>query len=77
MEDVVHQIDMPVFVGDAEFESIFKDQLKKVKDALGERGTFHEFMGVAGYHCQSGGQQKLARAIFAWLNQTLRKDIYG
>ena len=71
IEDVVHQIDMPVFVGDAEFENIFKGQAQKVKDALGERGTFHEFMGVAGYHCQSGAQQELARSIFAWLNKTL------
>ncbi|KAF4460672.1 hypothetical protein FALBO_12539 [Fusarium albosuccineum] len=71
IEDVVHQIDMPVFVGDAEFENIFKGQAHQVKDALGDKGTFHEFMGVAGYHCQSGAQQELARTIFAWLNNTL------
>ncbi|SPO06810.1 probable hydrolases or acyltransferases (alpha/beta hydrolase superfamily) [Cephalotrichum gorgonifer] len=71
IEDVVRQIDMPVFVGDAEFENIFKGQAQKVKDALGEKGTLHTFMGVAGYHCQSGAQQELARTIFAWLNKTL------
>lgn len=71
IEDVVHQIDMPVFVGDAEFESIFTGQPQQVKDALGDKGTLHEFMGVAGYHCQSGAQQELARTIFAWLNKTL------
>lgn len=71
VEDVVDQIDMPVFVGDAEFETIFKGQAKKVSDALGERGTFHMFKGVAGYHCQSGAQQELVRTIFAWLNKVL------
>ncbi|KAJ3548240.1 hypothetical protein NM208_g1115 [Fusarium decemcellulare] len=71
IEDVVHQIEMPVFVSDAEFENIFKGQAQQVKDALGDKGTFHEFMGVAGYHCQSGAQQELARTIFAWLNKTL------
>ncbi|KAH6685435.1 Alpha/Beta hydrolase protein [Plectosphaerella plurivora] len=71
VKDIVHLIDMPVFVGDAEFETTFKGQAKKVSDALGDKGTFHEFMGVAGYHCQSGAQQELARTIFAWLNKTL------
>lgn len=68
---VVHQIHMPVFVGDAEFESIFPGQPQKVKHALGDKGTLHEFTGVAGYHCQSGAQQELVRTMFAWLNKTL------
>ena len=72
IEDVVYQIDMPVFVGDAEFENVFPGQSQKVKDALGEKATFHKFMGVAGYHCQSGAQQEMTRTIFAWLNKTLR-----
>lgn len=72
VKDFVDKIDMPVFVGDAEHETVFKGQPQKVKDALGEKGTLHMFMGVAGYHCQSGAQQELARTIFAWLNKTLR-----
>jgi pimeloyl-ACP methyl ester carboxylesterase len=71
IEHVVHRIDMPVFVGDAEFENVFKGQARQVKDALGDKGTFHEFLGVAGYHCQTGAQQELARTVFAWLNRTL------
>lgn len=71
IESVIHQINMPVFVGDAEHESIFPGQPQKVKDALGDKGTLHEFKGVAGYHCQSGAQQELARTVFAWLNKTL------
>ena len=69
--DVVDRIEMPVFVGDAEFEGIFPGQPRKVADALGERGTLHVFEGVAGYHCQTGAQQELARTIFAWLNKVL------
>lgn len=72
IEDVIRRIKMPVFVGDAELENIFPGQAKKVKDALGDKGTFYEFMGVAGYHCQSGAQQELVRTIFAWLNKNLR-----
>ncbi|KAK4506379.1 hypothetical protein PRZ48_000109 [Zasmidium cellare] len=72
IEDVVHQIDMPVFVGDAEFEGIYIGQAKKVSDALGERATYHLFKGVAGYHCQSGAQQEMQRTIFAWLNRVLK-----
>ncbi|KAF2166694.1 hypothetical protein M409DRAFT_22752 [Zasmidium cellare ATCC 36951] len=75
IQDVVHQIQMPVFVGDAEFENIFSGQAQKVKDALGEKSTFHQFKGVAGYHCQSGAQQELARTIFAWLNKTLEIEL--
>jgi len=71
IEDVIHRINMPVFVGDAEFENIFPGQPRKVKDALGIRATLHEFKGVAGYHCQTGAQQELVRTIFAWLNKTL------
>lgn len=71
IEDVVDQIDMPVFVGDAEFESVFQGQAHMVKDALGDRGTYHMFTGVAGYHCQSGAQQEMTRTIFAWLKKTL------
>lgn len=69
--DVVDRIEMPVFVGDAEFEGIFPGQPRKVADALGERGTLHVFEGVAGYHCQTGAQQELARTMFAWLNTVL------
>lgn len=71
IKDFVHQIDMPVFVGDAEFETVFMGQPKKVKDALGDKGTLHKFTGVAGYHCQSGAQQEMVRTVFAWLNKTL------
>lgn len=69
--DVVDRIEMPVFVGDAEVEGIFPGQPRKVADALGERGTLRVFEGVAGYHCQTGAQQELARTIFAWLNKVL------
>lgn len=71
MEDVVDKIDMPVFVGDAEFENIYPGQPQKLKDALGDKGTYHKFMGVAGYHCQSGAQQEMIRTVFAWLNKVL------
>ncbi|KAI9042364.1 alpha/beta hydrolase family protein [Aspergillus affinis] len=71
LEDAVDKIKIPVFVGDAEFENFFKGQPKKVKDALGDRATLHDFKGVAGYHCQIGAAQELTRTMFAWINKTL------
>ncbi|KAL4966323.1 alpha/beta hydrolase [Aspergillus stella-maris] len=71
LEDLAHLIDIPVFVGDAEFETIFKGQPKKVQEAIGDKATLHVFNGTAGYHCQSGAGMELARTIFGWLNRTL------
>ncbi|KAL4940774.1 hypothetical protein BDV06DRAFT_213226 [Aspergillus oleicola] len=71
LEDVVDRINMPVFVGDAEFEGLFRGQPARVKEALGDRATLHVFNGTAGYHCQSGAGMELARTIFGWLNRTL------
>lgn len=71
VEGFIDQIKMPVFVGDSEFEGFFEGQPQMVKDALGDRATLHKFMGVAGYHCQVGAGQELARVMFAWLNKTL------
>lgn len=71
LEGVAEKIDMPVFVGDAEFDALFEGQPQKVKDAIGDKATLHRFEGVAGYHCQTGADQELSRTVFAWLNKTL------
>jgi hypothetical protein len=71
IRDVVDQIDIPVFVGDAEFETFFRGQPELVSDALGDRATLHVFNGPAGYHCQSGANQELTRTIHAWLHRVL------
>ncbi|KAL3449228.1 alpha/beta-hydrolase [Aspergillus insuetus] len=68
---VVDQINVPVFVGDAEFETFFRGQPQIVSEALGERATLHVFNGTAGYHCQSGANQELTRTIHAWLHRVL------
>lgn len=71
LASVVDKIQMPVWIADAEFEGFFPGQPQRVADALGDRATLHKFTGVAGYHCQVGAGQELARVIFAWLNKTL------
>ncbi|KAJ5345985.1 hypothetical protein N7452_003989 [Penicillium brevicompactum] len=71
LKDVIDKINIPVFIGDAEFENFFQGQPQQVKNALGDKGTLHKFAGVAGYHCQSGATQELVRTIFAWINKTL------
>ncbi|OJI99097.1 hypothetical protein ASPVEDRAFT_38561 [Aspergillus versicolor CBS 583.65] len=71
LEGVAEKIDMPVFVGDAEFDALYEGQPQKVKDAIGDKATLHRFEGVAGYHCQTGADQELSRTVFAWLNKTL------
>lgn len=73
LKDIVNKIQIPIFVGDAEFDAFFEGQPQLVKDALGDKATLHRFTGVAGYHCQTGAGQELTRAIFAWLNKTLGK----
>lgn len=73
LKDVVNKIEMPVFVGNADYDAFFQGQPKQVKDALGDKATLHNFTGVAGYHCQTGAEQEMARTIFAWLNKTLGK----
>ena len=71
LESVVDKIQMPVWIADAEYEGFFPGQPQRVADALGDRATLHKFTGVAGYHCQVGAGQELARVIFAWLSKTL------
>lgn len=71
LRDVVHKIRVPVFVGDAEYDTFFPGQPKQVKDALGDKATLHKFTATAGYHSQIGAGQELARTLFAWLNKTL------
>ena len=71
VKEFIDKIRVPVFVGNAEYESIFIGQPKQVKEALGDKATLHTFTGSASYPCQTGAGQELSRAIFAWLNKTL------
>ena len=71
VKDFIDKINVPVFVGAAEYENNYPGQPKKVKEALGNKGTLHHYNGVAGYHCQTGASQEVARTVFAWLNKTL------
>lgn len=71
VKEFIDKSKVPVFVGNAEYASIFIGQPKQVKEALGDKATLHTFTGSAGYHCQTGAGQELSRAIFAWLNKTL------
>lgn len=71
LTDVIGKIKVPVWTADAEFESFFVGQSAKVKEALGTQATYHEFKGVAGYHCQLGAFQELNRVMFSWLRKTL------
>ncbi|PWY81585.1 putative hydrolases or acyltransferase [Aspergillus sclerotioniger CBS 115572] len=71
LADVADRINMPVFVGDAEFENIFPGQAQQVAEAIGDNATRHRFNGTAGYHCQTGATQEMTTAMFAWLNKTL------
>ena len=71
VKDFIHNIDIPVWIADGVYEGFFQGQSAQVKDALGENATLHVFTGPAGYHCQVGALQELARVLFAWLNKTL------
>lgn len=77
VESFIDKIKIPVLVGDAELESSYNGQPKRVADALGHWATLHTFKGVAGFHCQTGAGQELSRTIHAWLNKTLGKTGHG
>lgn len=77
VQDIIDKIKVPVFVGEAEFDGFFDGQPQLVSEALGDKATLHKFTGVAGYHCQVGAGQELARVIFAWLNKTLGRPGNG
>jgi alpha/beta superfamily hydrolase len=71
IKDIVHQIKVPVWIGDGEADHFFAGQGQLVKEALGDQATLHIFRESAGYHCQVGALQELTRTVFAWLNKTL------
>jgi hypothetical protein len=71
LKDIASKIKMPVFVGNADYDSEYPGQAIEVKAALGDIATLHNFTGVAGYHCQTGAGQELSRTMFAWLYKTI------
>ena len=71
LKNVVHKIDMPVFVGEGEYDDLTPGQGIEVKNALGKKATLYRFNRVAGYHCQTGALQELTRSMFAWTHKTL------
>lgn len=75
LQGIIDNIKIPVWIADAELEDFFAGQSAKVKKALGSKATLYTFKGVAGYHCQLGAAQELARTMFAWLNTTLNVGI--
>lgn len=70
-DGLLDRIQMPVWIADGEFETLMAGQSQRVKDGLGNRAELHFFNGTAGFHCQTGAPQEMARAMFAWLNKTL------
>ncbi|KAK5075752.1 hypothetical protein LTR70_009790 [Exophiala xenobiotica] len=71
VKDITDQIQMPVWVANAEYDQFFPGQAAYVANALGSRATLHNFTGAAGYHSQSGSLSELNRVLFSWLNATL------
>ncbi|RBR11063.1 uncharacterized protein FIESC28_09208 [Fusarium coffeatum] len=70
-DGLLDRIQIPVWIADGEFETLMAGQSQRVKDGLGDRAELHFFNGTAGFHCQTGAPQEMARAMFAWLNKTL------
>ena len=75
VSDFVKKIKVPVFIGNGEFDDFVTGQPATLKQALGSLGTLHDFNGTAGYHCQTGASQEMARSFFAWLNKTFSKHL--
>ncbi|KAJ4246284.1 hypothetical protein NW762_013635 [Fusarium torreyae] len=71
---IADRIKIPVWLADGEYEDLMAGQSQRVKDALGEKAELHIFNGTAGFHCQTGALQELARVMFAWLDKTLNQS---
>ena len=73
VEDVVGQVQCPVFVGDAEEDLFWKGQARQVADALGDKATYHLFKSEdgAGEHCQVGASQVLAQTTLDWFEKVV------
>ncbi|QPC73150.1 hypothetical protein HYE68_003902 [Fusarium pseudograminearum] len=68
---LLDRIKIPVWLADGEYETLMAGQSKLVKDQLGDNAELHFFNGTAGFHCQTGATQELARVMFAWLDKVL------
>ena len=75
VSDFIKNVKVPVFIGNAEFDSFVTGQPATLKQALGSLGTLHDFNGTAGYHCQTGATQEMVRSFFAWLNKTFPQHV--
>ncbi|RGP78925.1 hypothetical protein FLONG3_2830 [Fusarium longipes] len=68
---LLDRITIPVWLADGEFENLMAGQSQLVKEGLGDNAEVHFFNGTAGFHCQTGATQELARVMFAWLDKVL------
>jgi pimeloyl-ACP methyl ester carboxylesterase len=68
---LLDRIKIPVWLADGEYENLMAGQSQLVKEGLGDNAEVHFFNGTAGFHCQTGASQELARVIFAWLDKVL------
>lgn len=73
LEDVIHGVQCPVFVGDAETDLFLKGQPRIVKEALGDKGylcVFTEESGASA-HCSVGGATYMNAEVYEWLEKHL------
>jgi pimeloyl-ACP methyl ester carboxylesterase len=66
--NISDRIQIPTWIGNPANEFNFPGQPAKVKQALGDRATLHNFTGPASYHCQAGAFEVANQVMFDWLD---------
>lgn len=68
---VAHQVQCPVFIGDAEEDMFFRGQPQKIASVLGSKAHLRHFTSeeAAGMHCQVGAAALMNAEVFDWLEE--------
>ncbi|KAH7137845.1 Alpha/Beta hydrolase protein [Dactylonectria macrodidyma] len=75
LKGIEHQIQCPIWVGEAESDLFFMGQPEQVRDALGDKATYVTLTSkdAAGNHCHVGAQVLLNQLVFDWFEDIVSK----
>jgi hypothetical protein len=70
---LTRDINVPIFVGDAQDDQFFLGQAKILAKELGDRATYHYFKAIdgAGEHCSMGASVLESQVLLDWLQDIL------
>lgn len=74
LHDSIHNVQCPVYIGEAEDEIFFQGQPEQLAQVLGSKGHIRRFTTEEGasLHCQAGAASLMNGDVFDWLEETLQ-----